>query len=150
ERVLIQAVHRRVDLLHGPAKVGHKRAAFPRKIVNASLTRTADVGVWRQESLRLPRRHRHVYEPIAKQTGTSDGKFTSFRNLNVIINLQRYIHALAFTNHSRTARDFSDLRPCEQNIGTFQQPARVAKADCERIISSKAFAKTTELHDQRA
>src|SRR5882724_4304200 len=150
ESILIQSRRDHVDLLDRPAQIGHECAAFPCKIVNASFTRTTDVGIWRQKSLRLTGRHRHVYESVAKQTGTSDSEFTSFRDLNVIINLQRYIHALAFANHSWTARDFSDLRAREQDIRTFQQPARVAEPDGERIISSKAFAKATELHDQRA
>src|SRR5207249_11036144 len=58
--------------------------------------------------------------------------FASFRDLNVIINLQRHIHALAFANHSWTARDFTDLRAREQNIRTFQQSTRVIEADGER------------------
>src|SRR6266516_1811180 len=85
ECVLIQTVHRRVDLLHGHTEIGHKRAAFAREIVNAGLSHAADVGVWRQKSLRLPRRHDHVYEAIAEQPGTSDGEFATFRNLNVLI-----------------------------------------------------------------
>src|SRR5436190_23768193 len=107
ECVLIQTVHRRVDLLHGPTEIGHKRAAFAREIVNAGLSHAADVGVWRQKSLRLPRRHDHVYEAIAEQPGTSDGEFATFRTLNVLMNLQRYFHTLAFANHSRPTRDFS-------------------------------------------
>src|SRR5438445_9579576 len=87
ERVLIQSVHSRVDLLHGPAEIVYERAAFTREVVNTALARAADVGVWRQKSLRLPGRHHHLYEPIAKQTGTSNGEFASFRKLNVIINL---------------------------------------------------------------
>src|SRR5213593_4045240 len=87
ERVLIQSVHSRVDLLHGPAEIVHERAAFTREVVNTRFSRAADVGVWRQKSLWLPRWHHHVYEAIAKQTGTSDGELASFRKPNVIINL---------------------------------------------------------------
>src|SRR5436190_3462909 len=138
-----------VDLLHSPTELFHERSAFAREVVDASFTRTADICVPREIRLWLPGRHRYIYEPIAKQTGTSDGKFRPFGDLNVIINLQRYVHALAFANHSRTTRDFSNLRAREQNVGAFQQPARIIEANGERIISSKAFAETPELHNQR-
>jgi hypothetical protein len=87
ECVLIQAVYSRVDLLHGPAEIAHKRAAFARQVVNSSFSGTANVGVWSQKSLWLPGWHHHAYEAIAEQTGASDGEFASFGNLNVIINL---------------------------------------------------------------
>ena len=135
--------------MHCPAKIAYERTAFTREVVDASFTRAVDVGIWRQESLWLAGRHRHVYEPIAEQPGTSDGEFASFRDLNVIVNLQRYIHALAFAHHSRTTRDFSDFRACEQNIGTFQQAAGVVEANGETIIRFEALAQSAELHDER-
>src|SRR5437879_974837 len=108
-----------IQLLHSRADIIYERAAFAREIVNTRFSRAADVGVWRQKSLRLPGRHHHLYEPIAKQTGTSNGEFASFRKLNVIINLQRYIYTLALANHSRATSDLSDFGSREQNIGTF-------------------------------
>src|SRR6266496_2886513 len=87
ERVLIQSVHSRVDLLHGPAEIVHERAAFTREVVNTALARAADVGVRRQKSLRLPRWHHHVYEAIAEQTATSDDELAFSRQLTVPITL---------------------------------------------------------------
>src|SRR5207247_8223537 len=119
ECVLIQTVHSCVDLLHSPAEIAHKRAAFACQVVNAGLSRATAMSIRRQKSLWLAGRHHHGYEAIAEQTGTSDDEFATFRNLNVLINLQRYIHTLAFANHSRTTRDFSNFGPREQNIRAF-------------------------------
>ena len=131
------------------AEVAYQRAAFAGKIVNAGFAGAADVGVWRQKSFRLPGRHRHVNEPVAEQTRTSHGEFAPRRNLNVIINLQWHIHALAFADHSRAARDFPDFGAREQDIGALEQSARVREANREWIISPEAFTEAAKLHNQR-
>src|SRR5439155_16238607 len=131
----IQAVHSRVDLLDRPAEIVHESAAFARQIVDAGLARTADIRVRRQIRLRLPRRHRYIYEPIAKQTRTSDCEFGAFRDLNVIINFHRHSHATAFPNQPWSVRDLSNSRAGEQDIRAFQESARIVEADGEGVIS---------------
>src|SRR5438876_691607 len=111
ELVLIQPRHGSVDLLHSAAEIVHERAAFAGEIVNAGLACTIDIGIRRQISFWQPGRYRYIYEPIAKQTGTSHREFGSFRDLNVIISLQRYNHATTFANQPRTACDLSKSLP---------------------------------------
>src|SRR5207247_9481963 len=99
ERVLIQPRHGGVDLLHSAAEIVHERAAFAGEIVNAGLACTIDIGIRRQISFWQPGRYRYIYEPIAKQTGTSHREFGTFRDLTLIITFTRYNHAATFTNH---------------------------------------------------
>src|SRR5918996_2633965 len=149
KRVLVQAIHSRVDLLHGPAELAHQRPALAGEIVNASLARTADRSVRRKIRLRLPGRHRYIYEPIAEQTGTSDRELGPLRDLNVIINFQWHSYATAF-NQPRTVCDLPNSRAGEQDIGAFQQAACIVEANGKGVIGFETLPQSAELHDERA
>src|SRR2546425_1665870 len=101
----------------------------------AGLARSADIRFGRRIRLRLPRGHRYIYEPIAKQTRTSDCEFGAFRDFNVTINFQRHSHASAFPNQPWSVRDLSNSRAGEQDIRAFQESARIVEANGEGVIS---------------
>src|SRR5581483_5081365 len=147
---LIQLGHSRVDLLNCSAEIVHQRATFAREIVDAGLARTADICIRRQISLWLPGGYRYIYKSIAQQTRTSDCEFGALRDLNVIINFQRYSNTTTFANQPRSPGDLSNSRAGEQDISAFQEPAGVVEANGEGIISFETLSQPAELHDQSA
>src|SRR5439155_7327773 len=103
----------------------------------------------RDELFWLVRRHGHVDESVAEETGTADRDFAALGDFDVVVNLQRHLHAVAFAHHPRTARHLADLRAGQQYIRAFEQTARITETHREGVICFESLAESPELHDER-
>src|SRR5205814_3460913 len=147
---LIQLGHSRVDFLNRTAEIVHERATFAGEIVDSGFARTADICIRREICLWLSGGHHYIYKPIAQQTRASDREFGALRDLNVIINFQRYSDTTTFANQPRSIGDLPNSRAGEQDIGALQEPARIIEANGESIIGFESLSQPAELHNQSA
>src|SRR5437879_74242 len=135
-----------IQLFHLRARISYELAALPCEIIETTLARAINKRVLRNVSAWRAGRRRHGNKAVAKQTGTAHCEFAADRNLHVIEDSQRHVHARSVLDQTRATCDATDLGAGEQNIRIRNQPARVRETNGELVIGFNALSKTAELH----
>src|SRR5215468_6322189 len=136
-----------IQFLHGSTSVGQQSGPLSCDIVNPALALSIDNRVLLYVSCRLPGGRRNGDKAISKKTRASNRKFTAERDFHVVVNTQWHRDTWTVGDEAWPAGDTTDSGASEQDIGTFQQTARVRETNSERIVRLHAFAKATELYD---